>query len=327
MRYPTSRISTRVDMYYACNVKLGKEGEERILPLFARSGHYDELKSPSKQYLEEDRSYIPLRMLTPVVVIEDLALICAPTDEVWTIKKEYVKTKYDGTLWDVDANVEGTLELACRKTIDEQSGRADSAYQPRVPRIPRFVNFRELPANVCLRDGPLILGLHETVIPIPRDLSPGFGVAREIFLMFPELKEAIITNLGKRRVGDAVVCKIRTGYHSAHLYMPMSRESTCQLPCFEPFDQMMRRILQDARKREINHLTVLRAPGKPYADSWEDAVKYYSRGFWNTPVIGLVLRGIAEPAIPDYPGNSSSLVEHDQECPGLAKINFKMDRH
>ena len=78
------------------------------------------------------------------------------------------------------------------KQLMSKQGERTQPYQPRVPRIPRFVNFRELPANVCLRDGPLILGLHETVIPIPRDLSPGFGVAREIFLMFPELKEAII---------------------------------------------------------------------------------------------------------------------------------------
>ena len=322
IRYPTSRIVTRADMYYACNLKLGEEGDEHVLPLFGSTMHYEEVKSPSKQYLEEDRTYIPLRSLAPVVMFEGLALICAPKEEVWTIGKEYIKTKYDGTLWDVDVDIDGTRELANRLPVDEETGRANTAYKPRIPRVSRYCNFRELPANICLRDGPLILGLHEMVVPIPRDLQPGFGVAREIFQLFRQLKAAITKELGKTKVGDIVVCKVKAGYHSAHLYMPMARESTSQFPCFEPYDLMMKRILEDARKRKLSHLTVMRAPGKHYAENWETAVKYYSRAFWNTPVIGLVLRGVSESEAEDYTGNTYTSMHEDQDCPGAAKVQF-----
>ena len=157
-------------------------------------------------------------------------------------------------------------------------------------------------------------------------MDPGFGVAREIFLLFPELKEAIVKDLGNTRVGDIVVCKVKTGYFSAHLYMPITRESTSQLPCFEPYDHMMKRILFEAQKRDATHLTLLRAPGKPYAEKWEQTVRYYSRGFWNTPVIGLVLRGIQECEVPDYPGNTFAKIDEDQEFPGATKVIFRPDR-
>ena len=327
LRFPVTRITSRADMYYASNIKLGAEDKPKVVPLFARTLHYEEINTGSRKYLEEDRTYIPLRTLSPIVFFEGLALICAPKSEIWTIKKEYVKTSYDGTLWDVDAGRQGTVELGERRPVDPDTGRADTAYCPRIPRIPRFVNFRDLPANICFRDGPLILGLHEAVIPIPRDMNPEFGIAREIFLLFPELKGAIIKDLGDTRVGDIVVCKVKTGFFSAHLYLPITRESTAQLPCFEPYDHMMKRILSEAQKRDATHLALLRAPGKPYAENWEQAARYYSRGFWNTPVVGLVLRGIQECEVADYPGNTFAKIDEDQECPGATKVTFRPDRN
>ena len=90
-------------MYYASNMKMGSEDKPNVVPLFARTLHFEEINTGSKKYLEEDGTYIPVRTMSPIVFFEGLALICAPKTEVWTIKKEYVKTVYDGTLWDVDA--------------------------------------------------------------------------------------------------------------------------------------------------------------------------------------------------------------------------------
>ena len=321
LRYPTSRSVSRTEVVYVNNVTMGKEENRRYFPLFMTAAMREELSTRSRRFLEEDRTWLPLRTLGAVTTIEDLVLLCAPENERWSLAQDQVKASYDGSLWDVDASLGGTSPLGYRIHVDLETGRADEIMNPRIPSLRhQLESWTELPASVCVRDGPIILALHEAVIPITNDLKPRLGIAREIFRTLPELKDLIQGKLGKTRVGDTIICTLRTGTHKAHLWLPIVRESTGQLPCRQPYNKVMDRIHKEAQSRGVRHLVVIRPPGKPFEENWDQVARYYSGGFWNTRIRGVLMRGIPEKGIRHYPGIETPAHDVDQECPGESQM-------
>ena len=240
-----------------------------------------------KTYLQEDYTYIPVWTLGEFTRLRQITPLGYGGPERWGYTKIPERPK-----WEIDEPRQGFDYRSIWSVPDEVTCRADTMDNPRLP--PMEGNNVDVIGRVRLIKGPLILGLHDAVIPMPVDWRPCFGLQKEILRLIPELSEAIPRDFPDRKMGDVLRVIISVAGYTSYIWFLLTKPRDECVGDLAPFAHAFSLMSEDLEHLGIKQLVLTRPTNRPYMYQAQEIARFYDSGIQRKETRMILLTGFAD---------------------------------
>ena len=238
-------------------------------------------------YLQEDYTYLPVWTLGEFTRLRRIRALGDGGPERWG----YINDP-DETKWEIDELRQGFDYRSTWRSPNVETRRADTQGNPRLPTLQG--NNVEAIGRVRVMKGPLILGLHHAVIPMPVDWQPLFGMQKEILRLVPELREAVQRDYQDRKMGDVIRAEIAVAGHSSFIWFLLTKPRDECVGDLAPFVHALSLVSEDLGHMGIQHLVVTRPTNRPYMFQTQEIARFYDEGIRHRALRMVLLTGFEQ---------------------------------
>ena len=259
-----------VNFFTPCQLVGSVTFKNRIIPVMCSQEHC-KADPNDLTYMQEDYMYIPIWTLGEFNRLQQIKILGPERDEVVEI------AKYENDDWQISMGSLMTGHYTISRSVNAITKRADSYKIPKIPRV--LGTFAGTEGKVRVTSGPMVLGAHHMVIPMPVDWQPLFGMQREVLRLLPELAMIVGQDYPNRQIGDVIRAYVLVAGHASYLYFLLTKNRDEEVGEMGPYIRALALIAKDVEQMGIQHLVMTRPTHQPYLLSWLELARFLSKSF------------------------------------------------